>query len=364
MTTPIDTTEFRAFHENGFVQLRHVFTQLELDIIDQEIDTVIRKNGKGLVWERNTQTIRGIQGPHLESRLLANLARDRRLLQTAEILLEGNVYIHQYKINFKAPFVGGVWPWHQDYPYWHYLDGIPDPKLISVVVALDDVTEFNGPLMFIPGSHRNGILESSAEDPVPQTGDWRNSFSSDLPYQLSTNRVQSLIGESQIISPKGTAGSILAFDACIAHASLPNLSPFQRRLLLITYNRVDNCPSETRNRREEFICGRDTEALAPVRTFIEKSSWDSPVLKEGFVRRALSCLAVGNTSPGKDGLSADLESDLFLSGFSDSPAMAEFRAFLERYFGVGTVALSSAVERCRSLSSLFDYVARRCFEEH
>ena len=31
---------------------------------------------------------------------------------------------------------------------------------MNVAIFLDDVNEFNGPLMFIPGSHRRGVVDA------------------------------------------------------------------------------------------------------------------------------------------------------------------------------------------------------------
>ena len=33
---------------------------------------------------------------------------------------------------------------------------------MNVAIFLDDVNEFNGPLMFIPGSHKQGVVDAEA----------------------------------------------------------------------------------------------------------------------------------------------------------------------------------------------------------
>ena len=33
---------------------------------------------------------------------------------------------------------------------------------MNVAIFLDDVNEFNGPLMFIPGSHKQGVVDAQA----------------------------------------------------------------------------------------------------------------------------------------------------------------------------------------------------------
>ena len=62
--------------------------------------------------------------------------------------------MHQFKINAKAPFDGEVWQWHQDYGTWARDDGMPEPRAMNISVFLDEVMAVNGPLMFIPKSHK------------------------------------------------------------------------------------------------------------------------------------------------------------------------------------------------------------------
>jgi hypothetical protein len=42
----------------------------------------------------------------------------------------------------------------QDYGTWARDDLMPAPRPVNIAVFLDAVMEFNGPLMFVPGSHR------------------------------------------------------------------------------------------------------------------------------------------------------------------------------------------------------------------
>ena len=57
-------------------------------------------------------------------------------------------------------FEGFVWQWHQDYGNWITNDMMPEPRAINVMIFMDDFNQYNGPLMFIPGSHKRGILKA------------------------------------------------------------------------------------------------------------------------------------------------------------------------------------------------------------
>jgi ectoine hydroxylase len=48
------------------------------------------------------------------------------------------------------------------------------------------------------------------------------------------------------------------------HGSAQNMSPFDRRIVLLTYSHVDNTPRETGERRPEFIVSRDFTPLHPL----------------------------------------------------------------------------------------------------
>ena len=75
-------------------------------------------------------------------------------------LLGGQVYMHQYKVNAKAAFDGEVWQWHQDYGVWQRDDEMPEPRAMNIAVFLEEVTAANGPLLFIPKSHKRGVFEA------------------------------------------------------------------------------------------------------------------------------------------------------------------------------------------------------------
>ncbi len=57
-------------------------------------------------------------------------------------------------------FEGDVWQWHQDYGTWLNDDMMPTERAMNVAIFLDDVNEYNGPLMFIPGSHKKGVIDA------------------------------------------------------------------------------------------------------------------------------------------------------------------------------------------------------------
>ena len=73
----------------------------------------------------------------------------------ASQLLSGAVRFWHDQLFYKPPRQGGVVAWHQDYSYWTRTQ--PQAHL-TCWIGLDDATEENGGLMYVPGSHRWELL--------------------------------------------------------------------------------------------------------------------------------------------------------------------------------------------------------------
>ena len=178
------------------------------------------------------------------------------------------IYVHQSKINIKAPFVGDSWDWHQDYIYWLQEDGIKKPALINVAVFLDEVTEFNGPLTLIPGSHNRGVLAATEIKGMPagyeDAPEWVATLTADEKYSVRRHVIEALVKESGLTSPKGPAGSVLFFHPNILHASGPNISPFGRTTLILVYNAVANPPTNMTSPRPAFLSASVIAPLEPL----------------------------------------------------------------------------------------------------
>jgi ectoine hydroxylase len=180
----------------------------------------------------------------------AKLARHPRMIEPVEDLLGEALYTHQFKINGKMAFEGDVWQWHQDYGTWLNDDMMPTERAMNVAIFLDDVTEHNGPLMFIPGSHKKGVVEARHDLTTTSYPLW--TVDNDLIRQL----VQRAGGkQGGIVSPKGPAGSMILFHSCLVHASGSNLSPFDRVSVYLSLCAVSN--HIRRHKRPEYIAHRD-----------------------------------------------------------------------------------------------------------
>jgi ectoine hydroxylase len=196
------------------------------------------------------------------------MSRLPELLGAVTQLLGGDVYVHQSKVNLKASFGGDQWEWHQDFVYWLQADGIREPQLLNAAVFLDDVTEYNGPLTFIPGSHRDGTLAGTRSDDMPAGYEdapaWVATLTANEQFRIRPEIIEDLARRNGLASPKGPAGSVLLFHPNLLHSSGPNISPFRRAMLIYVYNRVSNRPAPVANPRPSFLADPHPGALRPL----------------------------------------------------------------------------------------------------
>ena len=255
------------YQQNGFLVIEKTLTIQEIDILSQKLNIIIAEYLKvghstlieqGVVFEQNEKAIRTINGLHIKQKIFKELCSHPSILPPVfELLNDTNLYVHQFKVNLKHAFDGDVWPWHQDYIYWQRGDGMPEPRAVSVTIPLDDVVEFNSPLMFIPQSHNFGILDIEDIAHEDDNSSWVNHVSHNLKYQISQKVVTDLANRFGIVVPKPRKGSVMLFDSNIAHASTNNLSPFSRRFIIITYNPISNIDPNFVSQRPDFLVNKD-----------------------------------------------------------------------------------------------------------
>ena len=256
----LSPSQLASLKEDGFFILPNAFSTEDLALFRAEVDHLVSNNAEGVVFESNG-LVRALHGCHQQSDVFAKLIRRRELLEPAMEILGSEVYVHQFKINVKAAFGGDVWPWHQDFIFWHHGDGMPTARAVNMSIFLDEITPFNGPLFIIPGSHKEGMLEVAPNDEV---SGWQANVSAKLKYTVPHEKVAALEAANGMKAATGSAGSIMFFDPNLVHASVPNISPHRRELLVITYNSVANTLTPIANPRPEFLSSQDFRALTPI----------------------------------------------------------------------------------------------------
>ena len=145
------------YRDQGLLFIPEVFKPNEVSALIVELERILALDLPCHLRAESGELL-GTMVMHESSALYARLLEDERLIKPAEKILGGPVYAHQYKVILKEPFGKLSLPWHQDYGPWYYHDGMLQPQALSFGIFLDEVTEFNGPIAYIPGSHRDGLI--------------------------------------------------------------------------------------------------------------------------------------------------------------------------------------------------------------
>jgi ectoine hydroxylase len=205
-----------------------------------------------VVREKDGQTVRSAFAVQTYNEAYRRLSRHPRLIEPAMQLLGGPVYVHQFKLNAKAAFDGDIWQWHQDYGTWSRDDLMPEPRAMNLAVFLDEVSEFNGPLMLIPGSHKGGVIEAGHDVVTTSYPLWT----------IDKATIARLVAAGGITAPKGPAGSGLFFHCNLVHGSPSNMSPWHRTIVYISACQVAN--HIRRFQRPAWIASRDFTPIEPL----------------------------------------------------------------------------------------------------
>lgn len=248
--------ELRRYRQHGYLILEQLFDAEEVDLLRKAFVRDIAIPGDHRIAEEDGTEVRAVYASHERQPEFGAFVRSPRVLEPVRQLMGTDSYIYQFKINSKAAFSGSGWSWHQDFPAWQLADNLPRPNLVNVALCLDDSTEFNGPVVFVPGSHRGAVAPRRrlADAASPQHVD---------PADIAVGRKEMvpLVDEHGMHSATGKAGTVVLFSPEVVHGSGTNMSPLDRRLLIVTFNDVANLPRTVGEPRPAYLVGRDTEPL-------------------------------------------------------------------------------------------------------
>ncbi|MDX1635257.1 MAG: ectoine hydroxylase [Marinobacter sp.] len=265
---PLSETDLARYERDGFLVFDRFLDSASVRSFLDDLrayesnDSVL--NSEGTITEPGKQEIRSIFGIHEVSDRFDRLTRDPEILAMVRQLLGGDAYIHQSRINYKPGLHGKGFNWHSDFETWHAEDGMPRMRAVSFSITLTDNTPFNGPLMLVPGSHKQFVpcVGRTPED------NYQSSLKKQELGVPGDKALNDLIERHGITAPTGPAGSLIIFECNTLHGSNANMSPWPRSNLFFVYNSVENQlqqPFCGNKPRPDFLGNRtQTEALQPV----------------------------------------------------------------------------------------------------
>ncbi len=245
----LDAGQQSRLDRDGYLFFPALFSPDEIAVLLDEVPRLYAEQRQENVREKGSDAVRTNFAAHMYSAPFARLARHPRIVGPAMQVFGERVYMHQFKINGKMAFDGDVWQWHQDFGTWKNDDDMPEPRAMNVAIFLDEVNEFNGPLMFIPGSHKLGVIDAAHDTSTTSYPLWT----------IDHDTIARLVARGGIVAPKGPAGSMILFHSCLVHASTSNLSPWNRVSVYLSLCAVSN--HIRRFKRPEYIAHRDFTSI-------------------------------------------------------------------------------------------------------
>lgn len=272
----LDAEQLASYERDGFLVLENLFSAAEVAAMLDEVHR-LSQEGEKRQWneairEPGSNVVRSVFRVHSLSEKIGALARDPRVLDVARQILGSETYLHQSRVNFKPGFHGKEFYWHSDFETWHVEDGMPAMRALSCSILLTDNVASNGPLMLIPGSHKQFI----ACQGVTPDAHYKESLRKQeygVPDPLSLELLAEQGGVYQAAAP---AGSVVFFDCNVMHGSSSNITPWPRANIFMVYNSVHNTLKTPRyglTPRPEYIATREHfEMLTPSRTASAKTA--------------------------------------------------------------------------------------------
>ncbi|MEM7428325.1 MAG: phytanoyl-CoA dioxygenase family protein [Pseudomonadota bacterium] len=166
--------------------------------------------------------LRRVNAPVEVSKAYFEAMASSRMTDFVADLIGPNVKFHHSKINSKLPGGATAVKWHQDFPFTPH----SNDDVITALLMVDEVTDENGPLEVVAGSHKGEIH-----------GLWHEGV-------FTGAVVDEVAQESQATALRctGPAGAVCLMHTRLLHGSAPNLSQNSRTLFICVYSAEDAIP--------------------------------------------------------------------------------------------------------------------------
>ena len=218
------------YHKHGYLGVENVLSQGGVDDLRRVTDVFVEKSRE--VAEHTAvfdlepghtpenPKLRRLKSPIEQHEVYRNTLHHEKILAMVSQLIGYGLRCNGNKLNMKQPGYGSPVEWHQDWAFYPHTND----DLLAVGVVIDDMTEENGPLLVIPGSHKGPVYD----------------------HHLNGHFCGAVTDPT--FSDKGTtpvmvkAGGITIHHVRMLHGSVSNTSDKPRRLLLFQYCAIDAFP--------------------------------------------------------------------------------------------------------------------------
>ncbi|MDU8927054.1 phytanoyl-CoA dioxygenase family protein [Alisedimentitalea sp. MJ-SS2] len=220
------------YEENGYLKVERVVTpdqlaelrRLTYDLIDQSRDITVSNDRFELDagHSRDNPRLTRIKLPHKQHPYFWEILQNSAITEVLTDLLGPDTMIQTSKLNTKAPGGGAAVEWHQDWAFYPHTND----DMLAFGLLLEDMSEENGPLQVIPGTHKGPIL----------------SHFSDGVFCGAVHPDDPLFEPDKAVTLTGKAGDMTVHHARTLHGSAPNMSERNRLILFYECHAADAWP--------------------------------------------------------------------------------------------------------------------------
>ena len=276
----LTSEQIASYKKQGYLGVENVLTDAETDELRRVTDEFVEKSRE--VTEHTeafdlepghtseTPKLRRLKSPITQHKVYKNALHHEKILEIVSQLIGYGLRCNGNKLNMKQPGYGSPVEWHQDWAFYPHTND----DLLAVGVALDDMTEENGPLLVIPGSHKGPVYDHH------QDGHFCGAITD--PEFNDKGAVPVMVN----------AGGITLHHVRMLHGSVANTSNHPRRLLLFQYCAIDAWPLTGIKSWDDFnatiVRGEPTNI--PRVTEVPVRMPDPPALKTGSIYESQTVL--------------------------------------------------------------------------
>ncbi len=243
--------QIEQFWEDGFLFLPNAMTAEQLDGLIADFETWREESlahtepygettdGRprfdmepGHSAERSA--LRRVASPIEVSDAYLDVMRNSTAPDAVAQIFDNNIEFNNAKINSKQPESATQVQWHQDFLFQPH----SNDDLMTVLFMLDDVTDDNGPLEVVAGSHRGPLFDHWHD------GVFTGALSEDVVAEHC----------SETVKVYGKAGDACLMHNRTLHGSGPNRSDRPRTLFISEYRAEDSKPLQV-NHIPSVYCG-------------------------------------------------------------------------------------------------------------
>jgi ectoine hydroxylase-related dioxygenase (phytanoyl-CoA dioxygenase family) len=229
----LSNEQVAAYHRDGFIRVDDALPPDMLARVRDWVDACVAR-ARGVTASNeiydleDTHTpdsprVRRIKDPVSRDPLFWDVVRGAGVVGPLTQLLGPNLRLFGSKLNMKSAGYGAAVEWHQDWAFYPH----SNDDVLAIGIMLDDVTDENGPLLVLPGSHTGPVLNHHNDDGI---------------FVGGIEDIAQRVDLSQAVPIHGRAGSMSVHHVRAIHGSALNMSGRPRRILFYEIAAADAWP--------------------------------------------------------------------------------------------------------------------------